>query len=319
MSEAARQFVKQMASLSQREWDRALKEIMAAIHPVDRSATLIWFRFWPLRLCEALENSPDPQQVAQQMELDGRWDLSQQIDTSISFFYGARFWPSVKKAVLERASHPSLKGDEGLAEHIRQAGGQAAQQAGVEQTLTLGISAAALMILRQVGWDAFSRAAANTSNGPGDSRAPQKVLKSRQQGKGLLGFFKGSARRHRVQWEERRPGAHFEALEGQDISGAAASDKRDYREMDPRRIEGPIPAQCRSAACGYCWIGILEGEQNIDPVSAFEQRRLHYFGYHPRDGEPQPYPLIRLACQSKCRGDVTLVVPPWNGVLDGQR
>jgi ferredoxin len=309
-----------MASLSQREWDEAVNAILAGIHPVDQSATLIWLRFWPLRLCQALESSPDPQEAAKKLELDGRWDLRQQIDSSISFFYGARFWPSVKKAVLDRAIQPGLKGEERLAEHFRQAARQAAAQGNAEESLTLGISAAAFMTLRQVGWEAFSETADNPSAGPLETRTPQKVLKTRQKKRsGLFDFLNGLARQHRVQWEERRPEAHFPAREGQDISAAAAGDDRDYSSVDPRRIEGPIPAQCRSAACGYCWIGILEGRENIDPVSDFEQGRLHYFGYHPREGQPEPHPLIRLACQSKCRGNLTLVVPPWNGVLDGQR
>ena len=320
MSEAAKEFVKRLASLNQSEWDQAVEELLPDVHPVDQSATRIWFRFWPLRLCVALEKGADPEKAAQQLELDGNWDLGQQIDSSISFLYGARFWPAIKKAVLDEAHKAGWKGGGRLAGHFRKAAGQAASQGQTEAALTLGITAVAFMTLRQVGWEALSQAAANPASGSVERRPPQKVLKARQRkGGGLFDFLKGSARRHRIGWEEGNPEAHFTILEGQDISGAAAADSRDYRSLDPRRTEGPIPAQCRSAACGYCWIGILEGRESIDPISPFEQKRLHYFGYHPRDGKTESQPLIRLACQSKCRGSLTLVVPPWNGVLDGQR
>ncbi|MEE8585775.1 MAG: hypothetical protein V3T83_13090 [Acidobacteriota bacterium] len=320
MSEAAKEFVKRLASLNQTDWDEALEEVVPEVHPVDQSATRIWFRFWPLRLCEALEKGGDPEKAAQQMELDGNWDLGRQIDSSISFLYGARFWPAIKKAVLDEAHKAGRKGDGRLSEHFRKAAEQAASAARAEAPLTLGITAAAFMTLRQVGWEALTQAAAKPASGSVEQRSPQKVLRARQRkGGGWFDFLKGSARRLRVRWEERNPDAHFTVLEGQDISGAAAADSRDYRSLDPRRVEGPIPAQCRSAACGYCWSGILEGRESIDPITSFEQRRLHYFGYHPRGGKAGSQPLIRLACQSKCRGNVTLVVPPWNGVLDGQR
>ncbi len=320
MTESAGRFVKKLASLDQLTWNEALREILPDVHPVDQSATRIWFSFWPLRLCQALEKSADPEETARELELDGNWDLRQQIDSSIHFFYGARFWPAIKRAVLDQALEAGQAWEGRLAEQVRKAAIQAASDAQAEATVTLGITAAALMTLRQVGWDAFYQAAASPAAAPLKQRHPQKVLQARQRsGGGWLDVLKGSARRHRIRWEERKPKAHFTVLEGQDISTAAATDGRDYRSLDPRRIDGPIPAQCRSAACGYCWIGILEGRENIDPMSSFEQRRLHYFGYHPRDGKAEPHPLIRLACQSKCRGNVTLVVPPWNGVLDGQR
>ena len=98
---------------------------------------------------------------------------------------------------------------------------------------------------------------------------------------------------------------------------ASSCDKRDFRSQDHRRIAGPVPAECRSGACGYCWIGVLGGQENLSDVTDFEKKRLHHFGYVPREVEVGPHSHIRLACQSKCYGDVSVVIPPWNGVLDG--
>ena len=116
-------------------------------------------------------------------------------------------------------------------------------------------------------------------------------------------------------FDESAPDSFYEALEGQDLSMASGSDARDFQELDPRRIAGPVPVQCRSGACGYCWIGVLSGQENLSEMTAFEKRRLEYFGYAPPKEIARKHPSVRLACQSKCYGDVSIVVPPWNGVL----
>jgi hypothetical protein len=44
---------------------------------------------------------------------------------------------------------------------------------------------------------------------------------------------------------------------------------------------------------------------------------MEYFGYW--DGgfgeEDTAHPRVRLACQAKAFGNVSLVIPPWNGVF----
>ena len=42
---------------------------------------------------------------------------------------------------------------------------------------------------------------------------------------------------------------------------AAQSDKREYKQLEPRCTpnEGPIPVECRAASCGTCWVGVLSG------------------------------------------------------------
>ena len=39
---------------------------------------------------------------------------------------------------------------------------------------------------------------------------------------------------------------------------------------------------------------------------------MKVFGYNQTDDEK---PFIRLACQAKAYGNVTLVIPPWNAVF----
>jgi ferredoxin len=99
---------------------------------------------------------------------------------------------------------------------------------------------------------------------------------------------------------------------------ASSTDQRNYLSQDHRRIAGPIPAECRSAACGYCWIGVIGGKENLSEVTEFEKRRMRHFGYLAEDGHVESHPHVRLACQSRCYGNVSVVVPPWNGVLMGR-
>jgi uncharacterized 2Fe-2S/4Fe-4S cluster protein (DUF4445 family) len=39
---------------------------------------------------------------------------------------------------------------------------------------------------------------------------------------------------------------------------------------------------------------------------------MKIFGYNQPD---EPKPFLRLACQAKAEGNVTIVIPPWNGVF----
>jgi hypothetical protein len=51
-------------------------------------------------------------------------------------------------------------------------------------------------------------------------------------------------------------------------------------------------------------------------MTSFERERLRYFGYDAVNSPDDSHPLIRLACQAQCHGDVTLAISPWNGELD---
>src|SRR5438477_7873732 len=80
-------------------WSATLATLQRSIHEVDRNATQIWFAFYPLPLCRALEQIDDREKLAQELLLQGDYELKNQIDTSHRFLYGHRFWPWVKKVV----------------------------------------------------------------------------------------------------------------------------------------------------------------------------------------------------------------------------
>ncbi len=46
---------------------------------------------------------------------------------------------------------------------------------------------------------------------------------------------------------------------------------------------------------------------------------MKYFGYDFGYSEQEPHPPIRLACQAKCLGNVSIAIAPWNGILNVRR
>ncbi len=134
-----------------------------------------------------------------------------------------------------------------------------------------------------------------------------------------MGFLHTVDAKYTVIFNEQDKSARFPAIHGQDISMAAGKDQRDYQSIDPRRIEGPIPFQCRVGTCGTCWIGLLSGKEKLSAISKFEKERLKYFGYDFGSSEQETNPPIRLACQAKCLGGVSVAIAPWNGVLNVRR
>ena len=301
-------------------WDGVLADLEPSLHPVDREATRIWFGFWPLKLRRLLRESTDEAATAREYLLDGRYRLEHQLDESVDFLYGSIYWDRVKEALLQRSEAAPGQNLESLGSEIRKLADGVAARLKIEASLLLGISAVGFMAFQQVGAPPFR---SGSPSGPTRTKrpAPGKILKNRSRttSQGLFGFLRTVNRRFTVRFEESKRDATFPCIEGQDLSSASAGDERDYKTRDHRRIAGPIPAECRVASCGYCWIGVLSGRENIIEVSAHERRRLNYFGYLDSSSHDEPHPVIRLACQSKCYGDVTVVVPPWNGSLDGRR
>jgi len=302
---------------SQDAWLRALDEIGPSIHAVDREATRIWFAFWPLELHVALAGSPDPKepmQIARLMDLEGNWRLEEQIDSSVSFLYGAHYWARVKNAVLAEAEGTSGS----LAMTIRSIAENAGAAERVDPSLLLGISAVGLMILRQAGVERLERSKDAKATPPLLPQDPAQVIakRLRRSSDGLFTFLKGVNRKWDVRWEEKRTDGVFRAINGQDIAMAGGDTGSDYRHLDYRRPAGPVPVECRVGSCGYCWIGLLAGRENLSPITSFERERLRYFGYDTVNAPEETSPLIRLACQAQCQGDVTLTISPWNGELD---
>ncbi len=295
-------------------WAQVIADLLPAIHPVDAVATRLWFAFFPLKLHHALEQSPDPAKTAEELLLKGKYRLADQVDASAEFLYGHRYWPEVKRTIREYASGRSVPKSLSLAELIREIARQAAERVGADDQLLVGISAVALMTLQQVGWEAFSRSY-NFPSAPPSKKSPEQILqeRARDDGQGIFGFLKSVDKKFTVTFSERDPKAKFPIINMQDLTMAAANDKRDYRSRDPRCIEGPIPVECRTAACGTCWVGILSPTEKLSEPTTREVKKMKEFGY--RGFTPDRSSIIRLACQTRALGNVTIVIPPWCGVI----
>jgi ferredoxin len=295
-------------------WLRVIDRLQQAMHPVDRTATRIWFHFYPLAL-ERLMARPDAAALAQKMALAGRWRLADQIDFSHAFLYGHQYWPHVKGAVVDYGYDTRTPGSLDLAAQIQEIGRRAAQRAGVDVSLVIGIAAVALRTLQQVGPEPLAASPGETV-GPGawDGRTPEEVLgaRQRQDSQGAFGFLRGDRKLWTIVFEERYPAAQFPLINSQEITTAASLDQRNYRGRDPRCSQGPIPVQCQSCSCGTCWVGVVGGAERLSPMDDRERAKLAECGYIETD---ERHPPIRLACQAQAFGRVSIVIPPWNGII----
>ncbi len=298
-------------------WEGIVNALLRSIHEVDKTATEIWFAFYPLDLLRSLERAPDPALLARQLLLQGKYYLKDQIDSSHRFLYGHRFWPEVKRAVLAHAAASTdATVNSGLADQILHVAQVLARELKVEESLLVGITAVAFMTVAQVGLAAFkaSIGAINISKRHA-KKSPEQVLRERAKddSQGLLGFLKTIDKQWTVTFDENDPKAKYKLNHAEDLaSGAARDATRNWREVDPRCIEGPIPVECRSASCGTCWVGVLGGREKLDDVRAREGKKIKEFGYIDTN---EPKPLIRLACMAQAHGAVSIVIPPWNGVF----
>jgi ferredoxin len=296
-------------------WREALAELLPSIHEVDRTATQIWFYFFPVALLRAFEQSEDPEALAGELLMQGKWFLKDQIDSSHAFLYGHRLWPEVKRAVARAAEADESFGGRRLADVVREVARGVADARKVEESIAAGIAAVGLMTLQQVGLDEFRRTPGEVSIDRRHARrTPEGILRERAKddGQGLFGFLRTSDKRWTVVWDENSDDRRFRALDMQEVASGAATDKRPWHERDARCTvnEGPIPVQCRSASCGTCWVGVLGGAEKLTEVEWRERKMMPLFGYIETD---EAQPIIRLSCQARARGAVSVVIPPWNG------
>jgi ferredoxin len=296
-------------------WAATLTTLLRSIHEVDKNATQIWFSFYPLSLSRAFAAAPDPELLAAQLLLRGVYHLKDQIDSSHKFLHGHRYWRQVKKGVEAFAT--SFNSDAaGLADHIVKVASDVAQTLKVDPSLTIGITAVAFMTVQQAGLTAFKSAKGEMLlDGKHAKRSPEQVLRERavDDGQGLFGFLKTVDKKWTVTHDENDEAAKYKLNNAQDLAWGAESDRsRNWIELDPRRVEGPIPVECRSASCGTCWVGVLGGAEKLSDVAVREAKQIKEFGYIDT---VEPKPLIRLACQAQALGAVSVVIPPWNGVF----
>jgi ferredoxin len=299
---------------NEESWSAALATLLRSIHEVDRNATQIWFAFYPLSLFQALNEAEDREKLVQQLLLQGDYDLKDQIDTSHRFLYGHRYWPQVKRAI-ETHAQAFPEGDHSkLADQVLAVARAAAQETKTNESLLVGITAVGFMTLRQTGLAGF-KAAPGTVNveKKAAGKSAEQILRDRAKddSRGLFGFLKTVNHEWTVTWDETDRNARYKLREGQDLAWGAADDRsRDWTAIDPRRVEGPIPVECRAGSCGTCWVGVLGGAEKFSDVGAREGKKIKEFGYVDT---AEPKPLIRLACQAQANGAVSIVIPPWNG------
>lgn len=304
-----------LAQHDEEAWSASLTTLLRSVHEVDKNATQIWFSFFPLSLFCAFEATADPELLAARLLVRGVYPLKEQIDSSHKFLYGHRYWPQVKKAVESLAASFNA-GNNALSDHILNVARDVAKPLKVEQSLTIGITAVAFMTVRQTGLAAFKDAGGEMLLDRKHAKlSPEEVLRNRavDDSQGLFGFLKTVDKKWTVTHDENDAGAKYKLNNAQDLAwGAEADRSRNWREIDPRRPEGPIPVECRSASCGTCWVGVLGGAEKLSDVAAREGKKIKEFGYIDTT---EPKPLIRLACQAQALGAVSIAIPPWNGVF----
>ncbi len=308
-------FEKQLDQFSENQWLETLSRLAPEIHEVDRTATQVWFRFFPLSLFRYLERAEDKDAALQGFVMQGEYELKTQIDSSHKFLWGHRFWADVKKAIIERVN--TFEANElDLANEIRLIAKTAAATVKQDSSLLIGITAVGLMTLVQTGLEGFKKTSGENAKAEGLlKKSPEKVLEARTSDKkqGVFGFLKTVDKEFQVTWDERIKNAKFDIIFDEEIaSGAARDQSQNWLEKDERCIEGVVPVECRSAACGTCWVGVIGGQEKLSDVQRLERKQMKVFGYKQGD---EAKPFMRLACQAQAEGSVSIVIPPWNGVF----
>ncbi len=308
-------FENHLNNFTENQWLETISRLIPEIHDVDQNAVQIWFRFYPLSLYKYLQKAEDKEATLHGFAMQGSYELKTEIDSSHNFLWAHRFWADVKKAIIERsASFDSDQMD--LANEIRTIGRSAAKSVNQDSSLLIGITAVGMMTIVQTGLEAFKATSGDTAKASGLlSKSPDKVLDARKKEKkgGILGFLRTVDKKFSVNWDETKKGSKFDVIYNEELaSGAARDQSQDWLERDPRSGEGVIPVECRSAACGTCWVGVVGGAERLSDVARLERKQMKVFGYKQGD---EAKPIMRLACQAQAEGSVSIVLPPWNGVF----
>lgn len=295
-------------------WAKLISDLLPAIHPVDQKATRIWFAFHPVKLHRELTQSDDAEVAAKRLILKGNYRLADQIDSSAEFLYGHRYWPQVKAAV---ATHVNTVSSAPLEAQIRDVARKVSGDVKADVSLLVGITAVAFGTLQQVGLEVFKQPAAPGRYGSQWKKSADQVVadRAKDDSQGVFGFLRSINKNFTVNYREYEPGCSFKLISGQDVTMAGRQYERDYHAEDARCMpgEGPIPVECRAASCGTCWVGVLSEGSKLSPPNQREIDRWRYFGYEGFTGEADS--PIRLACQMKALGNVSLVVSPWSGMI----
>jgi ferredoxin len=307
-------FVETLETKTEQEWLAAVESLLPAIHEVDRNAVQIWFRFYPLDLVKYLESAENVEEAMKGIVLEGDFGLLDKIDTSHKFLYGHRYWPQVKQAVQRRAESDAAFTD--LRSEIVDVAKAVAKDAKADESLTTAIAAVGLMTLVQSGYDDF-KASPGVAEKPSGlmAKSPNDIVaeRAKDDSQGLLGFLKTVDKEFSVAFRAFASEGKFKVINEEEIASASQKDhSRDWQSLDSRCWDGPVPIECTSASCGTCWVGVIAGEEKLSEPSVRERRQMKVFGYNQPETEK---PFLRLACQAKATGNVTIVIPPWNAVF----
>ncbi|MEP6944350.1 MAG: hypothetical protein ABJA02_00415 [Acidobacteriota bacterium] len=304
-----------LSAFTESDWNAAIDTLLPSIHEVDKNAVRIWFRFFPLSLIRTIEAAEDRDSTLHAFAMQGDFELKNKIDTSHHFLYGHRYWPTVKAAV-EAEAVVFAGHTHDLAEEIRDVAILVAEKLKVDRSLVNGIVAVGLATLNQVGLEAFHAAPGKVETIIGImAKTPEAVIaeRAKDDSQGLFGFLKTVDKKFSVTYDNLRNNSKFPVMDGQEVATASSKNLTGkFKEEDDRCWEGVIPVECLSASCGTCWIGVLGGQEKLSDVRPRERRQLQVFGYDVSD---EPKPFIRLACQAKAEGNVSIVIPPWNAVF----
>lgn len=308
-------FIDFLNKFNEKEWLETVEKLLPEIHEVDRNAVQIWFRFYPLALFRYLETAEDRAKAIQKFVMQGDFELKDQIDSSHKFLYGHRFWKETKDAIVAHAESSSNE-DGDLTSVVKEIAKEAAQAAKTKECLTKGIVLAGLMTLVQVGFDAFKASEGKIYIDQKEiKKSAKEILETRAKddSQGIFGFLKTIDKKFTVTYDETSRAGKFNIINDEEIASASARNQsQNWLEKDARCIEGVVPVECRSAACGTCWVGVLGGQEKLSEVSERERRQMKVFGYNqPADSKP----FMRLACQARAYGNASVVIPPWNGVF----
>lgn len=307
-------FIEKLESHSENYWLAALESLLPSTHEVDRNAVQVWFRFYPLDVVRYLESAEDVETAMKGINLEGDFGLLDKIDTSHKFLYGHRFWPQVKQAVQARADSATAFSD--LRSEISNIARAVAKEAKADEKLTTAIAAVGLMTLVQAGYEDMKNAAGIAEKPSGlMTKSPDVIVaeRAKDDSQGVFGFLKTVDKEFSIAFNAFAYDGAFKIINEEEIASASQKDRsRDWQSFDSRCWEGPVPIECTSASCGTCWVGVVGGQEKLTEPSVRERKQMTVFGYSQPD---EAKPFIRLACQAKATGNVSLVIPPWNAVF----
>lgn len=303
-----------LGTFSEEQWLAAVEELLPCVHEVDRNALQIWFRFYPLSLKQFIDAGESREELLHGIVMQGEFELAGQIATSHHFLYGHRYWAKVK-CVIEKLADEYKGQPDSLVELVKEVSIAVAEKKKVDRSLTNAIAAVGLMTLNQVGVDAFKAASGDVEKASkAMSKSPDAIVaeRAKDDSQGLFGFLRTIDKQFSVAYSGIHSGK-FNLMCDEEIASASQRDtSRDWKAGDSRCWEGPVPIECTAASCGTCWVGVLGGKEKLTEVGRRERRQMKVFGYNQPEDER---PFIRLACQARASGNVTIVIPPWNAVF----